>query len=130
MSKVCKSCERELDLSKFQTLSRKDGRQWLSSYCKSCQNQKTRQYQFKSKYGVTIADRDLMIEQQGNKCAICSTEFKNGKDSHLDHCHETGKVRAILCGRCNPGLGYFDDDVEKLKLAIDYLNKHKRDDNE
>ena len=125
MSKVCKICTKDLDESNFQRLTRKDGRSWLSSYCKRCQNEKTKEYQFQTQYGIAYGDRDVMIASQDGKCMVCLNKFKNGKDSHVDHCHKTGKIRAILCAKCNPGLGYFDDDIEKLQRAIEYLKSHK-----
>ena len=80
-----------------------------------------------------------MVEEQNNLCAICSQpetqmrtrtagEFKGMKivaGLAIDHCHTTGKIRALLCRKCNLGLGAFNDNVEIIKLAIDYLNKHK-----
>ncbi len=61
-----------------------------------------------------------MYEEQDGCCKIC------GRDDLLetlaiDHCHRNGKVRGLLCKKCNAGLGYFDDNIGKLKNAIDYL---------
>ncbi len=81
-------------------------------------------------YGITEADYDALIVAQGGKCAICQTSnpmVRSGADArwHVDHDHDTGKVRGLLCFRCNSGLGHFDDDQTRLKQAIEYLAKNK-----
>ena len=82
-------------------------------------------YRLKRKYGVTVDEKDSILKNQLNQCGICSNEFRNSKDAHLDHDHITKKIRGILCGRCNRALGYFKDNKDILKNAIIYLEKHK-----
>ena len=65
-------------------------------------------------------DYNLLAEVQGNKCAICGTAPTN-KKLDLDHCHETKKIRGLLCNNCNRGLGHFKDNPELLRKAIDYI---------
>ena len=62
-----------------------------------------------------------MKEKQKNKCLICSQSFKNNKDCHVDHCHKTNKLRGLLCGNCNKGLGFFKDSPLFLRQAASYL---------
>jgi hypothetical protein len=73
-------------------------------------------------YGVTQEEYDLLFKKQKGCCKICGTK-KPGhrKNFCVDHDHETGKVRGLLCSRCNFGIGLFDDDVGVLKKAIRYL---------
>lgn len=74
------------------------------------------------KYGMT-SDQfwDLMREQNWS-CAVCSTEFRpEGPRMNVDHNHDTGEVRGLLCGNCNRGLGLFKDSPDALRAAIDYL---------
>ncbi len=71
-------------------------------------------------YGVTVEMFNAMIKAQKNKCPICS---KHLKKPHIDHCHKTGKVRGILCVKCNWGLGLFQDDQALMRKAIRYLNR-------
>ena len=74
--------------------------------------------------GHSFAAVDAVYKSANGLCAICSKP--RGKRNHaLDHDHATGKLRGILCQRCNVGLGYFDDSVDLLRQAIDYLNKYK-----
>lgn len=74
-------------------------------------------------YGMTIEQFDVMFQRQGGKCAICheAPADPRGFKPHVDHCHTTGKVRGILCGRCNKALGQFKDDATLLRRAIHYL---------
>lgn len=84
---------------------------------------KRRQQQLQQ-YGISVADYDQMLQAQDGRCAICSSEVgAKGKSLAVDHCHETGAVRGLLCARCNVGLGMFQDDVARMRLAIDYLTK-------
>ncbi|KKL57780.1 hypothetical protein LCGC14_2231970, partial [marine sediment metagenome] len=81
------------------------------------------------KYGITIEKYTEMLLEQKGVCAICGlpeTRVSNNgniKVLSVDHCHETGKVRGLLCQRCNSGIGFLNDDIENLKCAILYLNK-------
>jgi len=74
-------------------------------------------------YGMTLDDYDKMLERQNGVCAICGKEPPKDRRLHVDHCHETGFVRGLLCFRCNFGLSYFGEDVEIMKKAFEYLNK-------
>lgn len=71
-----------------------------------------------AKYGITQADKTVMVNNQGGLCAICKAEMTK---PFVDHCHTTGNIRGILCSACNSILGYARDSVATLKAAIDYL---------
>lgn len=81
----------------------------------------------KRKYNLTTEEHKKMLETQGFKCAICRTSQWGGRHNlpHTDHDHTTGKVRGLLCHRCNHGLGYFGDDPALLEAAIKYLKGAK-----
>lgn len=81
-----------------------------------------RRSNLKSKYGISLQDFDNMVKRQGGKCLICDNK-PNHKHRKLfvDHCHESGKVRGLLCGQCNAGLGMFHENVTTLTRAIEYL---------
>ena len=79
----------------------------------------------KFKYGLQPDQKQTMIEQQNNCCAICGYKFGQKKgDMKVDHCHESGDVRGLLCDLCNRGIGMLKDNVENLQNAIQYLNKY------
>jgi hypothetical protein len=73
------------------------------------------------KYGITADNFKQMFETQQGKCAICNEEPKTKRGLHVDHDHETGKVRGLLCHGCNVALGSFKEDVTLLNKAIEYL---------
>jgi hypothetical protein len=70
-------------------------------------------------YGVTDADVERMLAEQNGRCRICRV---SDGDS-LDHCHTSGRIRAMLCRACNAGLGMFRDDPRLLRAAASYLAK-------
>ncbi|MCK9458440.1 MAG: endonuclease VII domain-containing protein [Proteobacteria bacterium] len=72
-------------------------------------------------YGLTIDDYSFMLEQQGGGCAICGKPPKEGKRLHVDHDHNCGKIRGLLCFRCNFGLSYFAEDYQTLQRASEYI---------
>jgi hypothetical protein len=83
-----------------------------------------RRRDLKRRYGITVEEYDAMLEQQGNRCAICRTDKPGGKGRfHVDHDHQTGEVRGLLCNNCNRALGHFKDNVLILEQAIRYLNE-------
>lgn len=73
-------------------------------------------------YGLSVPSYLAMIEAQCGSCAICAVPLEVGSAStHVDHCHATGRVRGVLCVRCNMGLGYFKDRTDVMAKAISYL---------
>ena len=78
-----------------------------------------------AKYGITRSELDAMVEQQAGKCAICGgAPTGKGSRLHVDHCHATGQLRALLCHHCNTLLGLAGDDPARLRAAAEYLEKH------
>lgn len=84
---------------------------------------KRAEYVYKT-YGLSPGNYSDMLEAQEYVCAICQGIDEN-KFLAVDHCHETGKVRGLLCLKCNTGLGYFRDNVYSLKKAAKYLEKFR-----
>lgn len=80
-----------------------------------------RHHQLKTHYGITQAHYDAMLAAQGNKCGICGDDPK--ETLCVDHCHSSGKVRGLLCRKCNTGLGCFKDDLSLFGSAVRYLEK-------
>jgi hypothetical protein len=77
----------------------------------------------KHKYGLTQTDWDALFYRQGFCCAICAThDLDYDGVWHTDHCHDTGRVRGILCLGCNTGIGQLKHNVTNLSNAIQYLN--------
>lgn len=75
-------------------------------------------------YGIGQADYDLLLVRQGGVCAICGGRPPEGRRFHVDHDHATDQVRGLLCGKCNTGIGHFEDDVQRIASAATYLASH------
>jgi hypothetical protein len=98
-----------------------------SSNCKECINSKytkleLRDFAYKTKYGITLSDYNNLYEIQKGCCDICNQPFEQ---LVVDHCHNTGNVRGLLCNNCNFGLGFFKDSISNLEKASKYILKHK-----
>jgi hypothetical protein len=73
-------------------------------------------------YGITIEQYDALLIAQGGRCAVCRGSG-DGKPWHVDHCHDTGEVRGILCALCNRGIGHFRESADLLRAAANYLER-------
>ena len=135
---VCSICEEEKVLDDFyKQKSKRNGR---ASACKPCTLARFNRTHYRRKYGVEREDILAMLESQGHKCKTCGKsageEAMNGQcptNSRystvglvVDHCHETGKVRGLLCQDCNITLGNAKDNIETLKNMITYLEDSRR----
>jgi len=98
---------------------RAPGERMSSSRCNDCQ----RDWWLQHKYGLTAEQYDQMLIEQAQRCALCGEE-SNGRPWHVDHCHDSGKVRGVLCDHCNIGLGHFRENAALLRRAAEYLEAH------
>ena len=115
--KTCKKCTTTLPRSSFQEHIRKDnGKRQLHHICKRCESIRVRMRKYKLTYNEV--DRLLNI----NNCEICDTSLTDQKKC-IDHCHETGVVRGVLCRNCNLAIGLLNDNADTMISAINYLNK-------
>lgn len=88
-----------------------------------------RRWQFKTKYGISIEDYESLRESQGRACAICGRTDPIGRVSkfgpdywlHVDHDHETGNVRGLLCSNCNQAIGLLGENVDNVRRVVSYL---------
>lgn len=81
-------------------------------------------YRLRAKYGLSIDDLQAMVARQKGCCAICERTFDGTTVRvNIDHCHETGAVRGLLCNSCNHALGLMLDDPARLKAAGRYLDR-------
>ncbi|MEV0263395.1 endonuclease VII domain-containing protein [Streptomyces sp. NPDC050617] len=113
--KLCRSCGEIKPHSEWhRNATASDG---LSTRCKACRAVQGREAHLKRQYGMTEAERDEIIASQMGICVICL----NAPAVHVDHCHQTGKVRGVLCFNCNSAIGKLGDDPDTLRRAIAYL---------
>lgn len=87
----------------------------------------------KERYNITPEQYDEMLHDQGGCCAICGQSerarhprSKKIQKLAVDHRHEDGKVRGLLCQDCNRGIGKFHEDISRLRKAIEYLTRHSK----
>lgn len=105
----CQKCNKEYHSDYYRENTKKLSKQWENS-------------RLKRKYGITLDEVDRMRERQGGLCANteCGREAKV-----VDHCHETGKVRGLLCNGCNASLGHLKEDPSRIRGLIRYIKKHE-----
>lgn len=72
-------------------------------------------------FGLSLDEYERILRDQSGRCKICGRAPRKGTSLHVDHDHETGEVRGLLCFRCNGGLGQFAEDPERLLVAAEYL---------
>lgn len=151
--KLCRVCSKYKTYSEFYTDNSKTNQ--LSTRCKACQKQYNRsehhklldracyqrnktvirerkqKQQYRWTYGLEYCDFLTMQDLQDNKCYICNlppakTNSKN-QVLYVDHDHATGKIRKLLCNKCNFVLGLINEDPELLKKMIKYIEEHYED---
>ncbi len=139
-TKRCKGCHRVLPLSEFHMIRAKNGKKYPYSYCKPCGKRNRqkwhhtekgqeahRKHMFRTNYGITLTQYNVMLKEQNGVCAICGNpETRMNRRGTIrllsvDHDHASGRRRGLLCSACNSGLGYFKDDCVRLHSAIAYL---------
>jgi 5-methylcytosine-specific restriction endonuclease McrA len=124
----CPACGETKDAVSFP--KNRSTRSGYGTYCKPCHNEigkrnrerlhgSTRHYHLRRRYGIGAAEVEELIRKQRGVCAIC----RERPAAHVDHNHRTGKVRGVLCFGCNGGLGQFQDNVQSLARAIEYVER-------
>ncbi|ENG0769472.1 endonuclease VII domain-containing protein [Salmonella enterica subsp. enterica] len=121
-SKQCTVCGETKPRTDFYRKGRNND---VMSRCKKCDNATNPAHKLKSRYGITTKDYERMFIDQGGVCAICGSPQENRRLA-VDHDHETGEVRRLLCTNCNLGLGSFKDNPQLLLNAASYLREHGR----
>ncbi len=91
----------------------------LKGLCRKC----TRHYKLRSNYAVDGLDVECMLREQRGMCAICSDALQLS-EAHLDHHHASGRVRQVLCSRCNTAIGLLREDTRIMRAAIAYIERH------
>ncbi|MFD8536640.1 endonuclease VII domain-containing protein [Streptomyces rubrogriseus] len=113
--KLCRTCGAVKPHSEWhRNATASDG---LATCCKACRAIQGREGHLKRHYGLTEAERDQLIADQGGVCCICLA----APAAHVDHCHETGRVRGVLCFSCNAALGQFKDRPDAIRRAAAYV---------
>lgn len=128
MYKICPTCKQSKSLDcYYKNKARANG---VQSECKDCTNKRERSNRPKNRTQKALQKRntnlkrfgiskslDELAKEQNNQCAICKKITK----LHIDHDHITNQYRGLLCFQCNTALGKFEDSIERLNVAIQYL---------
>lgn len=136
-TKICRRCKQEQPRSQyFVDKTKPDGLQYICKLCDLVRQERWREvnpekaYQqrrkarYKAAFGITIEEYDKLFTEQQGLCAICNLPQPT-KLLAVDHDHQTGKIRSLLCHFCNSGLDYFKDSPSLLASAIKYLDSHR-----
>jgi Recombination endonuclease VII len=129
--KVCRAIKQKewslANLDKIKQINDKNKNKRKVFYSSPEGIESSRRAHLKRTYGLTLEEFNEKLKSQNNKCAICGNE--ETRDKHnvfaVDHCHKTGKIRDLLCWKCNSGLGLYNDNKQLLINAIKYLEKHE-----
>lgn len=113
--KKCATCNKLLNLKEFSTRGKQST---YTSSCKICLNDTGKPSRYK-KYGITVEDYNNMFKEQNGLCAICN--IVSNRSLCVDHNHNTGKARKLLCNNCNSAIGKFRENIDIMAAAIDYI---------
>lgn len=132
--KECSKCHKVLSVSCFG--KRANDGDFYRAACRKCLNDYRAGRSLLSsltRYGVSLEGYEKALIDQKHLCAICKNpetqnrkQYKRRQPLSFDHCHTTGKFRALLCSKCNMGIGNFDDDPDRLEAAARYIRYHNQ----
>ena len=134
MNKRCTQCGETKNISEFASAGKGKKR----AQCKPCLARKKREYykrhpekarrrNLRTYYGLSVEQRVQMAIDRDYRCDMCTRQFPD-EQLCVDHCHDSNKVRGLLCTNCNLTLGHAHDDVQTLQNGINYLIFHKNND--
>ena len=117
--KVCSTCRQLKSQSEYTNhAGQRDG---LFNECNACKALRKR----RSVHSITKEELSKMMSISTCEMPSCGNELDWKKETHIDHCHKTGKVRAVLCRRCNTMLGHIEKNMHLVYPMLDYINEHK-----
>jgi hypothetical protein len=136
LRRVCRECKAEQH-RQWRANNTERVKDWHRKYAqtperKAAHRDRQRHYHYKDpqaqadrnmrkKYGITLEQYQAMLEKQDGVCAVCGEGCKSGRALSVDHNHTTGQLRGLLCGNCNRGIGYLQDDPELIRAALEYI---------
>lgn len=120
--KVCRRCKRLLPCRMFARSPHSPD--YLQLCCRDCDSKCKR----KRKYGLTDEMLSSILSVGTCQMPGCGKKLEKRRSTHIDHCHTSGKVRGVLCQRCNTVLGHIEKNLHLIQSMLDYIAKHKADD--
>lgn len=124
--KICSECKQSKPLEEYSDFT-KSGNQYKRPFCKDCASHVWFVQDLWKHYRLRYEDYKKIHEMQQGRCACCQAhESEFQRRLHVDHDHTTGQVRALLCTRCNPLVGFAKEQISRLEMAAAYLRKFKK----
>lgn len=127
----CSKCKKDLPKSHFNKWNKVSrGYQY---YCKECNRKGRAKYycsetnsRYKKRHKYNLSEEDLDVLESVSNCDICGNEVlwspsERSKKAYIDHCHDTGEVRGVLCMHCNTSIGKLGDDIESIEHVLNYM---------
>lgn len=128
----CRRCSKDLPIESFG----RRGYKKYQSWCKDCASEyqkerrkaspwtsaKKRRYAKARNYKIT--EEEVRELEKRKRCDCCKKLFRKLANQRIDHCHETGEIRGVICNNCNVGIGMLGDNLEGLEAAVRYLRKN------
>lgn len=127
-TKTCTRCGEAKNITDFRPERKYRGGH--RSFCRPCDAEVNKDWKLRNQYGIGLSEYRRILEHQGGCCALCrkpETMVIKGKvaDLAVDHCHDTGVVRGLLCQNCNQGIGKLQDSPDLLRRAASYIESFR-----
>jgi hypothetical protein len=124
---ICKPCAIKAEIIRYN--KKRDRINALAREKNRLNPERTKNHSLKQKFGITLSEYNKMSEQQNHVCAVCGNPetVKRGQKTKtlaVDHCHETNKIRGLLCQKCNQALGLLKENVTTITNLLNYIIKH------
>ncbi len=123
----CKACEIQKSKNEYHSLSIEERQNTRKVRHDKLGFRGRKNYKLRHLFGISIDEYEEMVEKQNNLCFICSNPPQNGLSLGVDHNHNTGKIRKLLCVNCNTMIGHSKEDVTILERTIEYIKSHAED---
>lgn len=120
----CRTCGKSKSVSDFSGRTNRASK--TASRCRECMRPTTRWKRLKERYGIDRETFERMTADQGGLCAICHRPPQIWRHLDVDHCHETNRVRGLLCRKCNVGIGAMEDVPDRMRAAAAYIESHRK----
>lgn len=121
----CKTCLNSRRLEQWHAMPKEDRQEYNRKNRERLGKDYFKDYRLRNRYGLTLEEHRVMMNNQNGKCSICETELTE-ENCRVDHHHESGKVRDLLCHHCNALIGFSRENIRIMEQAIEYLKKHDK----
>jgi hypothetical protein len=103
---------------------REEKREYMRGYYANLDTSEKRDRHYRRRYGISLAEYDEILLAQCGVCAICAEPPTDDEPLVVDHCHDSGQVRGLLCSTCNLAIGYLKDSPDYMLAAAAYILRY------